>query len=174
VRSPSHAGARTWVERAGSKGRGSVSAYQLAKYHRPDFGAGIAAQADVSPTGSVDRGVQRTNAAPADAVAGVSRSPNPSLPKNSLSSAVEARLVARAKSLIADARLLLKYGSDKGSARATFMLAETYDSQTLRSLQAYGVSGDTAMARKLYELAAAAGIDQARERLEALNLKPEH
>jgi TPR repeat protein len=101
------------------------------------------------------------------------------LPKTSLSSAVEARLVARAKSLIeqvdiADARLLLKYGSDKGSARATFMLAETYDSQTLRSLQAYGVSGDTAMARKLYELAAAAGIDQARERLESLNAKPEH
>ena len=140
---------------------------------------GIAAQADVSPTGSFDRAVQSADAAPADAVAGVSRSPSPSLQKASLSSAEEARLVARANSLIqqvdiADARLLLKYGSDKGSARATFMLAETYDSRTLRSLQAYGVSGDTAMARKLYELAAAAGIDQARERLEALNAKPEH
>lgn len=142
-------------------------------------GAGIAAQADLSPTGSLDRAVQRANAAPAGAVADVSRPPSPSLPKASLSSAEEARLVARADSLIeqvdiADARLLLKYGSDKGSARATFMLAETYDSQTLRSLQAYGVSGDTAMARKLYELAAAAGIDQARERLESLNAKPEH
>jgi hypothetical protein len=139
----------------------------------------IAAQADVSPTGSFDRAVQSADAAPADAVAGVSRSPSPSLQKASISSAEEARLVARANSLIeqvdiADARLLLKYGSDKGSARATFMLAETYDSRTLRSLQAYGVSGDTAMARKLYELAAAAGIDQARERLEALNAKPEH
>jgi nicotinamide mononucleotide (NMN) deamidase PncC len=140
---------------------------------------GIAAQADVSPTGSFDRAVQSADAAPADAVAGVLRSPSPSLQKASLSSAEEARLVARANSLIqqvdiADARLLLKYGSDKGSARATFMLAETYDSRTLRSLQAYGVSGDTAMARKLYELAAAAGIDQARERLEVLNAKPEH
>ena len=140
---------------------------------------GIAAQADVSPAGSFDRAVQSADAAPADAVAGVLRSPSPSLQKASLSSAEEARLVARANSLIqqvdiADARLLLKYGSDKGSARATFMLAETYDSRTLRSLQAYGVSGDTAMARKLYELAAAAGIDQARERLEALNAKPEH
>ena len=139
----------------------------------------IAAQADVSPTGSFDRAVQSADAAPADAVAGVSRSPSPSLQKASISSAEEARLVARANSLIqqvdiADARLLLKYGSDKGSARATFMLAETYDSRTLHSLQAYGVSGDTAMARKLYELAAAAGIDQARERLEALNAKPEH
>jgi hypothetical protein len=54
------------------------------------------------------------------------------------------------------------------------MLAETYDSRTLRSLQAYGISGDTTMARKLYELAAAGGIDQARERLETLNVKPEH
>ena len=140
---------------------------------------GIAAQTDVSPTGSIDRAVQRANAAPADAVADVSRPPSPSLPKASLSSTEEARLVARANSLIeqvdiADARLLLKYGSDKGSARATFMLAETYDSRTLRSLQAYGVSGDTAIARKLYELAAAAGIDQARERLETLNAKSEH
>ena len=136
---------------------------------------GIAAQTDVSQTGSFDRAVQIANAAPADA----SRPPSPSLPKASLSSAEEARLVARANSLIeqvdiADARLLLKYGSDKGSARATFMLAETYDSRTLRSLQAYGISGDTTMARKLYELAAAGGIDQARERLETLNVKPEH
>jgi pentatricopeptide repeat protein len=35
-------------------------------------------------------------------------------------------------------------------------------------VQAYGVRGDTEKARELYELAAAAGIEQARERLEAL------
>jgi hypothetical protein len=48
------------------------------------------------------------------------------------------------------------------------MMAETYDWQILRSLQAYGVRGDAQMARQFYELAATAGIEKARERLEAL------
>ena len=47
-------------------------------------------------------------------------------------------------------------------------MAETYDSRTLRAMEAYGVRGDPEKARELYELAAVAGIDQARERLEAL------
>jgi hypothetical protein len=48
------------------------------------------------------------------------------------------------------------------------MMAETYDQQILRSLQAYGVRGDAQMAREFYQLAAAAGIEKARERVEAL------
>jgi TPR repeat protein len=57
---------------------------------------------------------------------------------------------------------------EKGSARAAFMMAETYDWRMLRTLQAYGVRGDTEKARQLYELAAVAGIENAQERLEAL------
>jgi hypothetical protein len=90
-----------------------------------------------------------------------------------MSSAEEAKLVARAESLIkqfnfAGARLLLGHALEKGSARAAFMMAETYDQQILRSLQAYGVRGDAQMAREFYQLAAAAGIEKARERVEAL------
>ena len=90
-----------------------------------------------------------------------------------MSSAEEATLVARAESLIKQfdfvgARLLLAHALEKGSARAAFMMAETYDWQILRSLQAYGVREDAQTAREFYQLAAAAGIEKARERVEAL------
>ena len=90
-----------------------------------------------------------------------------------MSSAEEAKLVARAESLIKQfdfvgARLLLAHALEKGSARAAFMMAETYDRRILRALQAYGVRGDAQMAREFYQQAAAAGIEKARERVEAL------
>ena len=90
-----------------------------------------------------------------------------------MTSAEEAKLVARAESLInqfdfASARLLLANALEKGSARAAFMMAETYDGEILRSLQAFGVRGDAQKAREFYQLAAAAGIEKARERVEAL------
>jgi TPR repeat protein len=90
-----------------------------------------------------------------------------------MSSAEEASLVARAESLIRQynfvgARLLLAHAVEKGSARAAFAMAKTYDWRTLRFLRAYGVRGDAAMAREFYQLAAAAGIEEAQERVEAL------
>jgi TPR repeat protein len=90
-----------------------------------------------------------------------------------MSSAEEATLVARAESLIKQynfvgARLLLAHAVEKGSARAAFVMAKTYDWRILRSMRAYGVRGDAAMARELYQLAAAAGIETAQERVEAL------
>jgi hypothetical protein len=101
--------------------------------------------------------------------------PQPARPQTprAMSSDEEAKLVARAEFLIkqfdfASARLLLAYALEKGSARAAFMMAETYDWQILRSLQAYGVRGDDQRAREFYQLAAAAGIEKARERAEAL------
>jgi hypothetical protein len=114
--------------------------------------------------------------APADAVVDPRQSPagpSQSQPTSAISSTDETRLVDRAESLIkqsdfAGARLLLERALERGSARAAFMMAETYDWRTLRSLQAYGVRGDTEKARELYELAAVAGIEKARERLEAL------
>jgi hypothetical protein len=99
--------------------------------------------------------------------------PGRSQPPRAMSSAEEAKLVARAEFLIkqfdfASARLLLAYALEKGSARAAFMMAETYDWQILRSLQAYGVRGDVQRAREFYQLATEAGIEKARERVEAL------
>ncbi len=132
--------------------------------------------------GNVAAGVQASSdATPDDATAGASgrltrstqSEPSRPQPPSAMSSAEEAKFVARAESLIKQfdfvgARLLLGPALEKGSARAAFMMAETYDQQILRSLQAYGVRGDAQMAREFYQLAAAAGIEKARERVEAL------
>src|SRR5450631_37865 len=132
--------------------------------------------------GSVTAGVQASSdATPDDATVGASgrltqstrSEPSRPQPPSAMSSAEEAQLVARAESLIKQfdfvgARLLLAHALEKGSARAAFMMAETYDRQILRSWQAYGVRGDAQMARHFYQLAAAAGIEKARERVEAL------
>jgi hypothetical protein len=48
------------------------------------------------------------------------------------------------------------------------MLAETYDAHVLQSWRASGISGDRTKARELYERAQAGGIEDARERIEAL------
>jgi TPR repeat protein len=93
--------------------------------------------------------------------------------RSATSSAEEDKLIARANSLIKQfdfvgARLLLAYALEKGSARAAFIMAETYDWQILRSMHASGARGDDQIARKFYQLAAAAGIEKAQERLEAL------
>ncbi len=117
-----------------------------------------------------------TSAAPDDPVVEPSRPParpRQSQPTSAISSADEARVIARSEFLIkqsdfSGARLLLEYAVEKGSARAGFLMAETYDWRMLRSTQAYGVRPDAEKARELYELAAAAGIEKARERLEAL------
>src|ERR1700730_4552869 len=117
-----------------------------------------------------------TSAAPDDPVVEPSRPlarPRQSQPTSSISSADEARIIARSEFLIkqsdfSGARLLLEYAVEKGSARAAFLMAEPYDWRMLRSTQAYGVRLDAEKAQELYELAAAAGIEKARERLEAL------
>ena len=128
--------------------------------------AEVTARDAASPTGSLNRPMERSNAASeitgsmptpqgrANVTAGVQTSsdatPNdvtagasgrrPQLPR-AMSSAEEAKLIARAESLIkqfdfANARLFLANALEKGSARAAFMMAETYDWQILRSLQA--------------------------------------
>jgi hypothetical protein len=48
------------------------------------------------------------------------------------------------------------------------MLAETYDARVLQSWRARGISGDPTKARELYERAQAGGIEDAKERIEAL------
>jgi myosin heavy subunit len=89
------------------------------------------------------------------------------------SRAEEQRLLARANALlrqadISGARPLLEHALERGSARAAFMLAETYDAHVLQSWRARGISGDPTKARELYERAQAGGIEDAKERIEAL------
>jgi len=85
----------------------------------------------------------------------------------------EQRLLARANALlrqadISGARPLLEHALERGSARAAFMLAETYDARVLQSWRTRGISGDLTKARELYERARVGGIADAKERIEAL------
>jgi hypothetical protein len=85
----------------------------------------------------------------------------------------EQRLLARANTLllqadVSGARQLLEHAVERGSARAAFMLAETYDARVLQSWRARGISGDLTKARELYERAQAGGIEDAKERIETL------
>jgi myosin heavy subunit len=85
----------------------------------------------------------------------------------------EQRLLARANALlqqadISGARPLLEHAVEHGSARAAFMLAETYDARVLQAWRARGISGDPTKARQLYERAQAGGIEDAKGRIEAL------
>ncbi|WP_074820006.1 MULTISPECIES: hypothetical protein [Bradyrhizobium] len=83
----------------------------------------------------------------------------------------EQRLLARASALlrqadISGARSLLEHAVERGSARAAFMLAETYDARVLQSWGARGISGDLPKARELYARAQAGGIEDAKGRIE--------
>lgn len=86
---------------------------------------------------------------------------------------VEERLTMRGDALfrqgdISGARLLLERAREAGSARATFILAETFDPHVLSERGAVGIRSDAAKARDLYGRALAQGINQANARLEAL------
>ncbi|WFU18475.1 hypothetical protein [Bradyrhizobium sp. CB3481] len=82
----------------------------------------------------------------------------------------EQRLLARAIALLREAdiggaRPVLEHAARRGSARAAFMLAETYDDRVLLSWRVRGITGDIAKAREFYELAQSAGIEDAKERI---------
>jgi hypothetical protein len=84
------------------------------------------------------------------------------------------RLLERASALlkqgdIGAARMVLAFANDSGSARAAFMLAETYDPQVLSALKVLGTSSDIRKARELYAKAYAGGIEEARARFNALS-----
>src|SRR5258708_4783182 len=85
----------------------------------------------------------------------------------------EQRLLARANALllqadISCARPLLEHALERGSARAAFMLAETYDARVSHSWGARGIAGNLAKAREFYEWAQAGGIEDAKERIKTL------
>ncbi|KYH00854.1 hypothetical protein [Bradyrhizobium sp. DOA1] len=86
----------------------------------------------------------------------------------------EVRLIPRAKALldqgnIGAARIVLELAAEKDVARASFMLAETYDPAVLSAWGTYGTRGEEAKARELYAKAQKGGIREAKERLDALH-----
>jgi hypothetical protein len=83
------------------------------------------------------------------------------------------RLIARASALLGQgnigaARIVLERAADMGSARASFMLAETYDPSILSAWGTYGTRGEATKARELYAKALAGGIQEAKDRFSAL------
>lgn len=85
-----------------------------------------------------------------------------------------AKLIARASALlgqgnISAARIVLERAAETGNARASFMLAETYDPNVLSAWGTYGTRGEATKARELYAKAQAGGIREAKDRFNALS-----
>ena len=83
------------------------------------------------------------------------------------------RLTTRARALLAQgnigaARIVLERAVEMGSAEASFALAETYDPRILSSWGTYGTRGDASKARELYAKAMVGGIQEAKDRFNAL------
>ena len=84
-----------------------------------------------------------------------------------------AKLIARARALLSQgnigaARIVLERAAESGSAQASFMLAETYDPAILSAWGTYGTRGEAAKAREHYAKAHAGGIQEAKDRLDAM------
>ncbi len=84
------------------------------------------------------------------------------------------RLIARASALLGQgdigaARTVLERAAQTGSAQASFMLAETYDPTILSAWGTYGTRGEVTKARELYARAHAGGIQEAKNRVDALD-----
>lgn len=90
-----------------------------------------------------------------------------------ISSEELASLLKRGRDLIASgdfaaARLVLQRAAAAGNAQAAFLIAGTYDPETLRRLNAHGFSPDIAMARYWYEKAEEFGSQDAPGKLKIL------
>jgi hypothetical protein len=70
---------------------------------------------------------------------------------------------------ISAARVVLERAIGMGSTEAGYRLAETYDPVVLSSWRTLGTRGDPAKARDLYARAYADGIQQAKDRMNALH-----
>ncbi|MCC8945458.1 hypothetical protein H8A97_10180 [Bradyrhizobium sp. Arg62] len=144
--------------------RSAIHAYEAEdrKAHGAALMTGATAR-DKSIEVATNPTAEQTRAAPARAVA----QPAPE------QAAEAGGLVARASSLlrqgdIGAARLVLERAVEMGSAQASFALAETYDPLILAKWGTYGTRGDERRAQDLYAKANAAGVHEAKSRLEAL------
>ena len=98
----------------------------------------------------------------------------PSKAAEAQGSAEAAKLIARASALLGQgdigaARIVLERAGESGNARASFMLAETYDPAILTAWGTYGTRSEVTKARELYAKAHAGGIQEAKDRLNALH-----
>jgi hypothetical protein len=99
--------------------------------------------------------------------------PEQSVPATSQNGPEVARLLVRARTLldqgnISAARIVLERAAETGSAQASFMLAETYDPAILSTWGTYGTRGEATKAREHYAKAHAGGIQEAKNRSDAL------
>jgi len=84
-----------------------------------------------------------------------------------------AKLMVRARALLGQgnigaARIVLERAAETGNAQASFMLAETYDPVILSAWGTYGTRGEATKAREFYAKAHAGGIQEAKDRFNAL------
>jgi TPR repeat protein len=75
-------------------------------------------------------------------------------------------LIDRAEALlrvrdISGARLLLERAAERGSARGTYLLAQTYDPSLLAHWQVRGIIGDPEKAQKLYGQSRTLAVNEA-------------
>ena len=129
----------------------------------------------VAPMAALPPPVIEAPTAPAPVPAPVyAPAPAPTASLPALSEADMRRLNGKAAQAIRDgdilgARLTLERTVEGGDANALLALAETYDPKALIRMNAKGVKGDAAHARKLYTQALARGVTEARGRLDALD-----
>ncbi|MET0538839.1 MAG: hypothetical protein ABWZ64_12985 [Xanthobacteraceae bacterium] len=105
----------------------------------------------------------------------VTRAANSESPKaaGGLGNEEAAKLIALASALLSQgnigaARIVLERASENGNAKASFMLAETYDPVILSAWGTRGTRGEAAKAREYYAKAHTGGIQEAKDRLDAL------
>jgi hypothetical protein len=112
----------------------------------------------------------------ADKAGGVRRSedelPPPAEGRQKLSTAEASVLGKRAEAMLAGgdisgARLLLRLLADNRDARATYLLARTFDPSFLEQTHTIGIHGDPAQARHWYEVARGLGSSEAAQSLQA-------
>lgn len=146
----------------------------------PDRGRVTADQADAPGVTSAPDNPTATPSAVVDKPVIVASADNkpvtaaapPAIP-NATSTPDVARLLARASQLlivgdVAAARIVLDRAVESGDVQALFALAETYDPLSLSAWGTLGTQGDVAKARELYAKALAGGVQEAKERLNAL------
>ena len=142
----------------------------------PSAGAGLASRDDASAPVEIAQRPENALSLPASiapAAAPAQTEPQPK-PGPALPAVTpDDRLTTRADDLlqkgdVSGARLLLERSVKSGSARAAFLLAETFDPHVLAKLGVLGIRGDMDKAQQFYAQAQALGMSQASERLQAL------
>lgn len=157
------------VERARAEQAELLAAEAIVQSQEYRLQAPAALAAARSSAASLSTAVAQTSTPVADAA-----QPPRSVVRSEVSAEHAVRLIARANLLldqghIGAARNMLDRAAELGSAEALFWLAETYDPLLLPARNAVGTQSDIARARALYGQALAAGIGEAKLRLESLD-----